>query len=212
MGTRTVKNNETLADSSFSPSVPGETWMYRLRGTDVFDRYSAWSDGVEGYGALTGNAFIKFFEAYALKPWEFVNKPDFPSNLKTKWNKSKIHSLIDIHGMGSLGEETESSDFHNGTIYYHSYVGSGLSGDVDFKYTNFGELESICSNGSYKMAGVNMNGNGGKCSGTIKVTGMYPATVDFSSLGVTGYAFSGNYKLTQDNGRGLEEVEATRNE
>lgn len=212
MGTRTVKNDETLADSSFSPSVPGETWMYRLRGTDVFDRYSAWSDGVEGYGALTGNAFIKFFEAYALKPWEFVNKPDFPSNLKTKWNKSEIHRLIDIHGTGSLGDETESSDFHNGTIHYVSKYGGGVTGDVYFTYENFGELESIYITGSYVMDGVNMSGNGGKCSGTITVYGMYPATVDFSSLGVTGYAFSGNYKVTQDNGRGLEEVEATRNE
>ena len=62
------------------------------------------------------------------------------------------------------------------------------------------------------MSGVNISGNNGTCSGTIKVTGMYPATVDFSSLKVASYAFSGNYKLTQENGKGLEEVGATRNE
>ena len=212
MGTRSISNNGTLSESAFSPSVPGETWMYRLRGTDVFDRYSAWSDGVEGYGALTGNAFIKFFEAYALKPWEFVNKSDFPSNLKTKWNKSEIHRLIDVHGTGSLGDVTEFSEFHDGTIHYVSKYGGGVTGDVYFTYENFDELESIYITGSYMMDGVNMSGNGGKCSGTITVYGMYPATVDFSSLGVTGYAFSGNYKVTQDNGRGLEEVEATKNE
>ena len=146
-----------------------------------------------------------------MKPWEFVNSPDFPQNLKTKWNKSTIHSLIDKHGLGSLGDETEFSDFHGGTIRYHSYA-DGVTGDVEFFYVNFGELECIYSNGSYKMDNVNMNGNNGKCSGTMTVSGMYPATVDFSSLGVTGYAFSGKYKVTQDNGRGMEEVQAVRNE
>ena len=215
-----LKNNtpETIL-TNLSPSTPGEIWYYRVRGVDVFGRYSEWSTSrsdeseryAEGYGALTGNAFIKFFEAYVLKPWEFVNSPTFPQNLKTKWNKSKIHSLVDKHGLGSLGEVTETSDFHNGTIYYHSYA-NGLAGDVDFKYTNFGELDCICGNGAYKMSKVNASGNNGTCSGTITVTGIYPATVDFSSLRVMSYAFSGNYKLTQDNGRGLEEVEAIRNE
>ena len=69
----------------------------------------------------------------------------------------------------------------------------------------------LCGNGSYNMTGVNMSGNNGSCTGTVKVTGMYPATVDFSSLKVASYAFSGKYKLTQDNGKGMEEVEATRN-
>ena len=139
--------------------------------------------------------------------------PAKPQNAKPfgEWNKSKIHSLVDKHGLGSLGEVTETSDFHNGTIYYHSYA-NGLAGDVDFKYTNFGELDCICGNGAYKMSKVNASGNNGTCSGTITVTGIYPATVDFSSLRVMSYAFSGNYKLTQDNGRGLEEVEAIRNE
>ena len=214
-----VNNEPTRILSTLSPDKPGDIWSYRIRGLDVFGRYSEWSSTLssasdrftEGYGALTGNAFIKFFEAYGLKPWEFVNKSDFPQNLKTKWNKSEIHRLIDIHGMGSLGELTETSDFHNGTSYYHSYA-NGFAGDVEFRYTNFGELESICSNGSYKMSGVNISGNNGTCSGSIKVTGMYPATVDFSSLKVASYAFSGNYKLTQENGKGLEEVGATRNE
>lgn len=210
-GTISVKNDETITLDTLSPAKPGEIWQYRIRGTDVFGRYSAWSGSIEGYGALTGHAFIKFFEAYAMKPWEFVNSPDFPQNLKTKWNKSTIHSLIDKHGLGSLGDETEFSDFHGGTIRYHSYA-DGVTGDVEFFYVNFGELECIYSNGSYKMDNVNMNGNNGKCSGTMTVSGMYPATVDFSSLGVTGYAFSGKYKVTQDNGRGMEEVQAVRNE
>ena len=215
-----LKNNEPeRVLTELSPKKPGDEWFYRIRGVDVFGRYSEWSSTnsgqadkyASGYGALTGHAFIKFFEMYAMKPWEFVNNPDFPQNLKTKWNKSKIHSLIDKHGIASLGEETEYSDFHDGSIYYHSYA-SGFAGDVDFRYTNFGELECIYSNGSYKMDNVNANGNDGKCSGTMTVSGMYPATIDFSSLGVTNYAFSGNYKVTQDNGRGMETVEATRNE
>ena len=207
-----ASSSDTAFSSEYYPDKVGEIWTYRVRGIDPFERYTDWSGYLQGYGAITGTAFIKFFEAYALKPWEFVAKPDFPANLKTKWNNSTIHKLIDVHGMGSLGEVTESSEFHNGTIYYHSYVGSGLSGDVDFRYTNFGELETICINGSYKMSGVNVNGNNGVCSGTITVTGMYPATVDFSALRVANYGLSGNYRVTQDNGTGLEEVGATKNE
>lgn len=207
-----ASSSDTAFSSEYYPDKVGEIWTYRVRGIDPFERYTDWSGYIQGYGAITGNAFIKFFEAYALKPWEFVANPDFPANLKTKWNNSTIHKLIDVHGMGSLGEVTESSEFHNGTIYYHSYVGSGLSGDVDFRYTNFGELETICINGSYKMSGVNVNGNNGVCSGTITVTGMYPATVDFSALRVANYGLSGNYRVTQDNGTGLEEVGATKNE
>ena len=207
-----ASSSATAFASEYYPSKVGEIWTYRVRGIDPFGRYTDWSGYLQGYGAITGNAFIKFFEAYGLKPWEFVGKSDFPANLKTKWNNSTIHKLIDVHGMGSLGEVTESSEYHNGTIYYHSYVGSGLSGDVDFRYTNFGELETICTNGSYKMSGVNVSGNNGVCSGTITVTGMYPATVDFSALRVANYGLSGNYRVTQDNGKGLEEVGATRNE
>ena len=214
-----VNNNPEIILTDLSPEKAGDVWYYRIRGVDVFGRYSEWSSNstsqsdryASGYGALTGHAFIKFFEMYAMKPWEFVNNPDMPQNLKTKWNKSTIHSLIDKHGLGSLGEVTEYSDYHDGSIYYHSYA-SGFAGDVDFVYTNFGELESIYSNGSYKMDNVNASGNNGSCSGTITVSGMYPAVIDFSSLGVTGYAFSGNYIVTQDNGRGQENVEATRNE
>lgn len=219
MGTKTIKNNETLTDATFSPTTPGESWMYRLRGTDVFDRYSAWSDGVEGYGALTGETFIKFFEKYVLKPWEFVNAPDFPASLKTKWNASEIKTKIDAKGTGSLTTGIfssaivyiyENSDYHGGRLGYASRQ-VNAAGDIHFSYENFGELEILCGNGSYNMTGVNMSGNNGSCTGTVKVTGMYPATVDFSSLKVASYAFSGKYKLTQDNGKGMEEVEATRN-
>ena len=54
------------------PSVPGEIWFYRIRFINQIGHVSKWSDFHKGYGALTGGAFIKHFEKYAMKPWEFV--------------------------------------------------------------------------------------------------------------------------------------------
>ena len=83
-------------------------------------------------------------------------------------------------------------------------MGSGLSGTVTFNYSNFGEVSYLSLTGSYNMPNVGLSGsNGGqKCQGEVTVTGMYPATVDFTDFTIVNKAFSGQYILTQDNGSG----------
>lgn len=205
--------SSSFALDEFSPDDPFETVSIRYRGESYFGRYTQWSSFASYYGALTPEKFIKMFEAYSLKPWEFVSYDWFPADLKTKWNNSKMHSMIDAHGMSSLGTAEESaSGYPGGKIVYNSKTGSGLSGDVTFTYSNFGEVEGIYSNGSYSMNGVSMQGSGSDVSGVIAVSGMYPASVDFSNLSVSGYAFAGSYRVTQDNGSGTVSVVATKNE
>ena len=228
MATFTVTNNEELVlTGNTRPSVVGVKYQYRIRGVDIFGRYSEWSSEnsssadkyCEGYGAITGSAFIKFFEKFSLKPWEFISQSDFPNNLKTKWNDSEIRKKIASKGTGSLTVDLtssaivyihEDSEYHGGRIGYAARQVS-FKGDIHFTYESFGELETIYSEGSYNMSGVDMNGNGGSVSGKINVYGMYPAIVDLNSLKVSGYAFSGDYILTQENGRGAENVTATPN-
>lgn len=197
----------------FSPENPFETVSVRYRGESYFGRFTKWSDFASYYGALAPEKFIKMFEAYSLKPWEFVAYDWFPADLKTKWNSSRMHTMIDAHDTSSVGSAEESaSGYPGGKINYNSKIGSGLSGDVTFTYSNFGEVEGIYSNGSYSMKGVSLQGNGSDVSGVLTVSGMYPATVDFSGLSVSGYAFVGSYRLTQENGSGTVSVVATRNE
>ena len=58
------------------------------------------------------------------------------------------------------------------------------------------------------MPNVGLDGsNGGqKCQGAVTVTGMYPATVDFTDFTIVNKAFSGQYILTQENGSGVDRV------
>ena len=88
------------------------------------------------------------------------------------------------------------------------------SGIISFNYTNFGELESIYTkSGSYSMS-VKLSGSGSISANTpFYIEGMYPATVriDPAHMSVSSKAFKGDYVVIQENGKGEELVEATRN-
>ena len=199
-----------LTEKGYASSKVFESYNYKIRGVDKFYSYSEWTAGLNGYGALTPEKFIKTFEAYALKPWEFINSEEFKnehSDLVTKWGKSEIKTKIDAKGTGSLTTDNifssaivfiyENTNYHNGRIGYASRQ-KDLKGDIRFKYENAGEMEGITANGEYNMTNVNSDGNNGSVSGVVTVTGMYPASVDFSSLSVQNYAFSGKYKGTMN--------------
>lgn len=194
-----VKNFElatSIVLSDASPAVPGEIWAYRARFVLSDGSRTEWSDFDYGYGAITNEAFIKFYERYAMKPWEFVSYGDFPSSLKDKWNRSAIKKKIDAHGLSSLGNITESSDFHDGLVNYHSKA-SGFSGNIYFHYENFGELDVIWATGNFSMYGVSLSGNGKRCDGNVTVFGIYPAEIDFSGIKVVDYKPSGTYLVRQ---------------
>ena len=215
------EQGQEIVVSDISPTTVGEEWYYRIRKGDKFGRYSDWSTDNSfvsdryktGYGAITGQAFIKFFEAYAMKPWEFINHSDFPQNLKNKWSKSEIYNKI--KNEDTSGSVTEYSDFHNGSIDYNVKADiMSASGIISFNYTNFGEFESIYTkSGSYSMS-VKLSGSGSISANTpFYIEGMYPATVriDPAHMSVSSKAFKGDYVVIQENGKGEELVEATRN-
>ena len=208
---------EKLKKESFaieSPQMPFETYEYTVYGESLFGRKTKVSKPVVAYGAVTPEKFIKLFEAYAMKPWEFVGKAGFPANLNSKWtsgNPGKLHSMIDSHGLDALGSMTISGDYHGGSLSYSSVKGDGFAGNVYFSFKNFGELEGIWSNGSYEMINVSTSGNGNIVNGTVKVDGMYPAVVDFSHLSVSGYGFDGSYRVIFNNELGEQTVKATKN-
>ena len=201
--------------SGYYPAEPGTVWVYRVRGVDPFGRYTDWTGYQQGYGALTGKAFIKLFEMYGLKPWEYINGTKLSASLKTKWSPSQndiARIAIDGPNIGSdLGKTftVTASGQTGGSMSLLAEMGSGLTGTVNFSYSNFGEVDYICLNGKYNMPNVGLSGsnNGQKCVGEITVTGLYPATVDFSDFTIVNKAFSGKYILTQENGAGEERID-----
>lgn len=191
------------------PSVPGEIWFYRIRFINQIGHVSKWSGVYKGYGAITGEAFMKHFEKYAMKPWEFIGTEPEGSAFRTKWEASEILEKVSAHSLKSLGDIVEHSRFHDGTVHYLSKA-SGFKGNIYFTYDNFGELDTIKASGSFNMYGVGLSGNGKSCDGMITVEGMYPATIDFSEIRIVDYNPAENYILTQQ-GRETERIPAVGN-
>ena len=219
-GVVTLNSEDEIVLTNLSPTSVGEKWYYKVRGADVYGRWSEWSTAnsstsdkyAEGYGAITGEAFIKFFEAYAMKPWEFINHSDFPANLKTKWSTNEITRRI-VNAVAEECNIPQASEYHNGTMTYNVKVVIP-NGVITFTYSNFGEIEEIWTeSGSYSMS-VGLSGNGSiSANKPFIIKGMYPATIriDPAYMTVKSKAFEGDYVVIQENGKGQELVKATRN-
>lgn len=183
------------------PSI-GQKWTYRIQGVDKLGRPGEWSDMDTGYGAITGELFIKYIQVYCLKPWEYLNTVYLTPVQNTKWSNSSIYGYIKQAGTGSLGTATENGT-SSGSIKYSAVV-QGLGGRVSFTYNKFSEVDYMYSTGSYTM-NVNMSGTG-SCDGALTVGGMYPASIDFGPISVSSQKFTGAYALTQKNGKGIENI------
>lgn len=214
----TITDGLNALSAANSPDELFEKFSYRARMSNPFGRITSWTSSQEGWGALTGNAYIKMFEKWILKPWEFLD--ELPSDISSKWENSSLRDKIVNPSMNSQKADSLSSKYHNGVVNYSTGnvdIGNILdpintsAADVTFKFTNFGECEELMGNGSYTMLGAKVKGEGKGVEGTITVTStMYPAVVDFNSLNTINKQFVGNYKLNQ-NGRGNVDVEATAN-
>ena len=188
----------------------GKVYTYTAVARDAIGRSSASSDSSDGYGAITGDAFIQVFEDHLLKPWEVPSlHPDYVSG-----NKSSIWGYISQAGTGSLGSATVTGSAlrglpdsdtagQSGRISYNAVV-AGLGGSVTFTYTKYySEATSfdrdfyMASDSSYNM-NVSMTGSGSVSGGPIATGGMYPASVDFGGLSVQNNAFIGRYRVTMD--------------
>lgn len=197
----------------------GKVYSYTAVARDALGRSSASSDSSDGYGAITGEAFIQVFEDHLLKPWEAPSlHPDYVSG-----SKSSIWGYISQAGTGSLGSATVTgsalrglpdSDIagQSGRISYNAVV-AGLGGSVTFAYTKYySEATSfdrdfyMASDSSYNM-NVSMSGSGSVSGGPIATGGMYPASVDFGGLSVQNNAFIGRYRVTMDMDGGKADYE-----
>lgn len=209
-----------LTEKGYAPKAYFEVYNYKIRGVDKFYSFSEWSIGQNGYGALTFEKYIKIFEMFALKPWEFINSPEYADypDLKQKWSNSEIKKKIDLGNGSSLSDQMgaltdgyiyESTEYNNGRIGYNAKM-QGIGGNITFVYENAGEVDGIVANGSYNMV-VNASGTG-DASGTIEVTGLYPATIVVPKK-VTNKIFSGDYSVTMkySNGEVQRNVTATKN-
>lgn len=197
----------------------GKVYSYTAVARDALGRSSASSDSSDGYGSITGEAFIQVFEDHLLKPWEAPSlHPDYVSG-----SKSSIWGYISQAGTGSLGSATVTgsalrglpdSDIagQSGRISYNAVV-AGLGGSVTFTYTKYySEATSfdrdfyMASDSSYNM-NVSMTGSGSVSGGPIATGGMYPASVDFGGLSVQNNAFIGRYRVTMDMDGGTADYE-----
>ncbi len=191
----------------------GTKYYFAINGKNDLGIESGWSDIDSGYSAITGATLIKYMQIYCFKPWEYIDTnyltADYPyadKDINTKWKDSQIYDKISQAGLGSLtGGITESSYFHDGTIFYKAER-EGVGSAVTFSYSNFGEVEWMNTTGSYTM-NVSMSGDGTVSNkGGLTIEGMYPATIGMSNLTVKSQSFSGTYTVTQENGLASESV------
>lgn len=210
------KNTTILKDVAVTPI--GTKYYFAVNGKDELGRETGWSKVVSGYSAITGATLIKYMQIYCFKPWEYIDSSylttgyPYPSkDVNTKWKNSTIYNKIKKAGLDSLSDGiTESSYFHNGTIFYKA-VRDGVGGAVTFSYNNFGEVEWMNTTGSYTM-NVSMSGDGTVTNnGGLTIKGMYPAKIGMGNLKVKSQSFSGTYTVTQENGLGAEEVSPNQN-
>ena len=206
-----------------SPDEPFEIYVYQATGESPFGRKIV-SDAMNGYGALTGDAFIKYFQVFSLKPWEYAGKNLLGPELSEKWKQDQNGTQAQLIAWKiAQGNKSSISDQMNsltkggaieaagltGTISYFAEM-QGFGGHVEFTYSNFGEHEGMANTGKYEM---NVDASGtGSVTGSLNITGMYPALIEFdaSKISVVNKAFSGQYKLTQDNSSGTAYINVSQ--
>lgn len=195
----------------------GQVYSYSAIARDQLGRSSSSSSAAEGYGAITGEAFIEIFEDFVLKPWENGTlNPEYVSG-----SKSSIWNYIRQSGMGSLGSATvtgsallgspdSSLTGLTGTIHYNASYNGNFGGLVSFNYTPymteavkyFDRDFYLAQSSSYSMD-VSLSGSGSVSGGPFTLAGMYPGTVDFGGLSVSNNTFIGRYSLTQTHENGV---------
>lgn len=203
-----VTSDSTYYDNN--GTMPGQVYTYTAVARDALGRSSSASESVNGYGAITGEAYIDMFEAHLLKPWESPSlHPDYVSG-----GKSSIWGFIKQQGLDSLGSATENGERLKGNcgapggsagaITYNAKWNGGSGGIVSFSYTKYySEAPTyfdldfyLAESAGYDMD-VSLSGSGTVSGGPFSVGGMYPGVVDFGGLSVSDNAFIGRYAITQ---------------
>lgn len=124
-----------------------------------------------GYGALKHDTWFREYN-------QFINK-----HVKLMFNKSDT---------AKLGTEEPAANIH-GTLYYKASL-DGLNAIIIMQYRNYCDeyvIKTDALSGDYFVLNGNTNtlanmSSNGNMKGTVQVTGMYPATVEYNKLQVKG--------------------------
>jgi fibronectin type 3 domain-containing protein len=192
----------TCFDANSTARV-GTYYYYRVLSLNSLGQGKYYSDTKKGYGALTHDQFFK----------EYI-----------KTVNSSLGKLINMNKPGStdkLGDETKNGEI-SGTIAYDS-PDSVLSAippfDIYITYTNYADfyINDDSSLGAYFVLNgqsntkvTNMSGNG-SMFGTVTAedSGMYPGTVSYGNIIITGQVANGGTYTVQPDGFPQAEVDWT---
>lgn len=222
----TVEDGETyeyapsseIVLSDISPSEPFEKERIKVRLIGVFGQVTEYTEEIDAYGALSSEKYIKLFEAFCLKPWEFRKSDMLPDDVKQKWISGSGSPVANaVANESTSANLSVPSAYSSGEMTYNVSANiAAMQGDISFSYKNYSEFSDgrmVIVSGSYTM-GVGMSGSGSiKRNTDFNVSGMYPALIKISSayMSVSNKAFSGNYYIQQDNGNDYELIRATVN-
>lgn len=167
----------------------GKYYYYRVLSLNVLNQGSYYSNdgvGVEGYGALTPEQYMR----------EYNN---------TAMNSQKKLTLMHKPGTtDKLGKETAYGDI-SGSLYYNASI-AGLGGRVIMEYTDYADfyIEGDSSKGIYFLINGNTNTSAemdqsGTMDGTVVCQGMYPGKVYYDNIKIDGGAAGGGtYGIEMD--------------
>jgi fibronectin type 3 domain-containing protein len=171
---------------------PGIFYYYRVLSLNILGQGKYYSETKQGYGALTHDQFFR----------EYV-----------KTVNSSLGKLINMNKPGStdkLGDETKTGTI-SGTIAYDtpdSVLSAVPPFNIYITYTDYADfyINKDSSLGAYFVLNgqsntkvTNMSGNG-SMFGTVTASGMYPGTVSYGNIIITGQvANGGTYTVHPDN-------------
>lgn len=177
----------------------GKYYYYRVLSLNILNQGSYYSNdgiGVEGYGALTPEQYMR----------EYNN---------TAMNSQKKLTLMHKPGTtDKLGTETANGDI-SGSLYYNASI-AGLGGRVIMEYTNYADfyIEGDSSKGIYFLINGNTNTSAkmdqsGTMDGTVTCQGMYPGKVYYDNIKIDGGAAGGGTYGIEMNGFDRVEIDWT---
>ena len=186
----------------------GTRYWVAIQGVDVLGRAGSWSSYDSGYGAITDEKLILLMQAYCTKPWEYIDTPILTQSpgsaeLNQAWKDSQIYKMVSAAGLSSLGSASQRSITGDGGLISYNARMAGIGGAVSFTYSNFGETTFLKVSDGFSM---NVDASGtGSASGSLTLTGWYPASIGLTNISVVSQKFVGTYTVTQD-GRSSSEV------
>ncbi len=176
---------ELRYDDANESAKPGKLFYYRVLSLNSLGQGASYSNTDVGYGALTTYQYVREY-------------------IKTTLNSQKKLTLMHKSGnTAKLGTETAYGDI-SGTLSYDAHI-SGVSGRVIMEYKNYADyyIMNDSSLGVYFLLNGNTNTSAGMdtngtMDGTVTIQGMYPGSVVYNGIKISGGAAGGGtYGVTR---------------